>query len=587
MTIVISRFLILCPLLGLAGDAPSDPVVGPIAPLIEAPASEMARVVDRWAADREAVAKRYPIADSPARRDRLRKFAKAWRGRLDEVEFETLSLEGKVDALLLDNALKADLARLDREERRSREMAPLLPFAATLTDLVEARRRLDPVHPEEAADALDRVRVRLVEVRKSLDPKAKDAPRVSRSVAWRAAGAVEDLRAELERWFRFYDGYDPLFSWWVRDPYRRVEESLRDHAKFLRETLAGIKADDEAIPGDPIGREGLLEDLRAEMIPYTPEELIAIGEREFAWCEAELKKAAREMGFGDDAKAALEAVKKKHVAPGQQPILVRDLARESIAFLKTHDLITLPPLAEEDWPIEMISPRGQKVNPFFTGGAGINVPFPTDAMEHAEKRMSLRGNNIHFVRAVVAHELIPGHHLQYFSRNRRNTHRDPFDTPFWTEGWALYWEMLLWDKHFARGPEDRVGMLFWRRHRAARILFSLKFHLGQMTAPEAIDFLVDRVGHERANAAGEVRRSFVGNYPPLYQAAYMLGGLQLRALRDDLVTPGKMTEKAFHDRVLAAGCMPIEMVRVLLTGSLVTRDFVPKWRFAGPGPRDN
>src|SRR5205807_1912857 len=103
--------------------------------------------------------------------------------------------------------------------------------------------------------------------------------------------------------------------------------------------------------------------------------------------------------------------------------------------------------------------------------------------------------------------------------------------PFWIEGWALYWEMLMWDQGFPRTPEERVGMLFWRMHRAARILFSLRVHLGKMTPQEAVDFLVERVGHERANAEGEVRRSFNGSYPPLYQAAYMLGGLQFRALQ--------------------------------------------------------
>ena len=34
--------------------------------------------------------------------------------------------------------------------------------------------------------------------------------------------------------------------------------------------------------------------------------------------------------------------------------------------------------------------------------------------------------------------------------------------------------------------------------------------------------LVNRVGHERANATAEVRRSFIGTYPPLYQIAYMM-----------------------------------------------------------------
>ena len=85
--------------------------------------------------------------------------------------------------------------------------------------------------------------------------------------------------------------------------------------------------------------------------------------------------------------------------------------------------------------------------------------------------------------------------------------------------------------------------------------------MGKMTAEEAVDFLVDKVGHERFSATGEVRRSFSGNYPPLYQAAYMLGGLQLRALHKDLVESGRMTDRQFHDRILKGGSMPIEMVR--------------------------
>ena len=86
--------------------------------------------------------------------------------------------------------------------------------------------------------------------------------------------------------------------------------------------------------------------------------------------------------------------------------------------------------------------------------------------------------------------------------------------------------MLLWDKGFPTTPENKVGMLFWRMHRASRIIFSLNFHLGNWTPEQCIDFLVDQVGHERANAEAEVRRSFNGSYPPLYQLAYMMGGLQ-------------------------------------------------------------
>src|SRR5690606_25128685 len=154
-----------------------------------------------------------------------------------------------------------------------------------------------------------------------------------------------------------------------------------------------------------------------------------------------------------------------------------------------------------------------------------------------------------------------------------------FSTPFWNEGNAVYWEMVLWDAGFPQTPEDRIGMLFWRMHRAARIIFSLNVHLGEMTGEEAIEFLVDRVGHERANATAEVRRSFNGSYPPLYQAAYMLGALQFRALQEEVVGSGRMSLREYHDAILQGGTMPVEMVRARLLGLPLTRDYSPQWRF--------
>jgi uncharacterized protein (DUF885 family) len=122
-------------------------------------------------------------------------------------------------------------------------------------------------------------------------------------------------------------------------------------------------------------------------------------------------------------------------------------------------------------------------------------------------------------------------------------------------------------------------MLFWRMHRCARIIFSLKFHLEEMSPQECIEFLVKRVGHERENATAEVRRSFDTSYGPLYQAAYLLGGLQLRALHHELVESGKITDRAFHDAVLRENSIPIAMVRDLLTDRRLSRDQAPDWRF--------
>jgi uncharacterized protein (DUF885 family) len=251
----------------------------------------------------------------------------------------------------------------------------------------------------------------------------------------------------------------------------------------------------------------------------------------------------------------------------------------AIEFVERRGLVTVPELCKEAWRMEMMTPERQRTTPYFTGGELVSVSFPTADMDHEQKLQSLRGNNLHFAWATVHHEVIPGHHLQLFMSQRHAVHRRLFRTPFLVEGWALWWELLLWDLGFARSPGDKVGMLFWRNHRAARILVSLRFHLGRMKPAEMVDFLVDRVGHERDGATAEVRRYLGGDYPPLYQAAYLVGGWQLRALHRELVGSGRMTDRAFHDAVLRENAIPIELIRASLTGAKLPRGAAPSWRF--------
>ncbi|MBA3950122.1 MAG: DUF885 family protein, partial [Acidobacteria bacterium] len=400
--------------------------------------------------------------------------------------------------------------------------------------------------------------------------------------AFRAAQQAEDLRGALRQWYGFYYGYDPAFTKALPAAHDAAAKALTEYAALLRERLVDWPTGaDEPIVGNPIGREGLLEDLHAEFIPYTPEQLIEIGNREYAWIENEMKKASREMGMGDDWHAALDKVKNLYVPEGEQPTLIRNLALEAEAYLKQHDLVTVPALAADIWKMNMMSPERQRVNPFFTGGETISVSYPHVTMAEADQQMSLRGNGIHVSRATVHHELIPGHHLQGFMSTRYNGHRTLFDTPFMTEGWALYWEMLLWDHGFARSPEDRLGMLWWRMHRATRIIFSLNFHLGNWTPEQCINFLVEKGRHDRFTATGEVRRSFNSTYSPLYQIAYMIGGLQIRSMYKDLVETKKMTAKQFHDRILREGEMPIELMRAALTDQPLSPLYRSAWKFYG------
>jgi uncharacterized protein (DUF885 family) len=543
--------------------------------------SELAPVVGRYSADRSALSRRWDVAYSPTGQARFREFYEEWAGSLDELDFDNLSVEGKIDFVLMQTELRYRLESLDRDEALLQEMAALIPFSEALIELQEARRRMEIPDPQATAALVNELPAQVAKTQEAVQESLNGPNAPSRVVAFRTAGALNTMRRGMSQWYRYYAGYDPLFTWWNSDPYEKLDKALDDYIKFLRSRVVGIKpGEDDPIIGDPIGADGLRSDLVHEMITYTPEELIAIAEREFEFLDREMLKASRDLGYGDDWHAAMEHVKNLAVEPGRQTEVVRELAYEAVDFIKERDLVTVPPLAEEIWRMEMMSPERQKVSPFFLGGEVIIVSYPTDGMAHEDKLMSMRGNNPHFSRATVHHELIPGHHLQGFMTSRYNSHRRAFSTPFWGEGWALYWEMLLWDLNFPETPEDRIGMLFWRMHRAARIIFSLSFHLERMTPEEAIDFLVERVGHERANATAEVRRSFIGTYPPLYQAAYMLGGMQIRALHEEFVGSGRMTDREFHDAILQGGRMPIEMVRAMLRDEAPARNFEASWRFA-------
>lgn len=547
--------------------------------------SPMRQVVERYTSAEMTLERKYAIPTSNEEADRMRRFYADDLHQLDGINFDALDQAGKVDYLLLGSKLRFEEKQLDHEQKQIAEIRPLIPFAGQIVALEQSRRRMEKIDPEQCAKVLAEISRQIAAVRRELEGKSGSAAAtspspVSKIVANRAARVVDELRETLRHWNRFYADYNPEFTWWTKEEYPSADKDLDNYAKFLRTKLAGYaNADDDPVIGDPIGRAALIDALDAQMIPYTPEELLDIANKEFAWCEVEMKRAARDLGCGDDWHKALAKVTADHVNPGDQPSLIKELADEATQFVEKRDLVTIPPLCKQTWRMEMMTPQRQKVNPYFLGGEEIQVSYPTDSMSYEDKLMSMRGNNRSFCRATVFHELIPGHHLQGFMARRYNAHRRVFSTPFLIEGWALYWEMRMWDLGFARNAEDRVGMLFWRAHRCARIIFSIKFHLGQMTAPQAIDFLVERVGHERRNATAEVRRSVSGEYGPLYQAAYMLGALQLRALREELVGAGKMTDKQFNDAVLRENSIPIEMIRADMTGQKLARSFKSSWRF--------
>lgn len=540
--------------------------------------ADMATLIQVFDEDDEVLNRRYSVRYSHEYFDRFELFYEDWLNRLNDIDFEALNHRGKVDFHLLRNHIERQHYFMNLDHEQFLAIEKWLPDTEEIMSFINTRRYGTKPDSKSVAGRMDS----WTEQIDSLQTVLMSSPPLMKKDANAASDALEDIWDGLENAYEFYHGYDMEFTWWVEEPYKNLASSWKEYSETIDDYFDATneQIDDSGIVGNPIGREEIERRLDFEMINYSPQELIDIAEHQFAKAEQEMLKTSRELGYGDDWRAALEYVKEQHVKPGRKPDLIMQLYNESMDFIESRDLLTVPPLSKEVWRMEMMSPERQLIAPFFLGGEVILISYPTNTMEHDAKLMSMRGNNPHFNRAIVHHELIPGHHLQGFMNRRYSTYRAPFRTPFWSEGWALYWELLLWDMDFAQTPEDRIGMLFWRTHRYARIIFSLNYHLGSWTPQQAIDYLVNRVGHEVANAEAEVRRSFTGGYGPLYQIAYMIGGMHFYSLYQELVENGTMTAREFHDKILKEGSIPVRMVKSILTEEELAKDRIDNWQFS-------
>ena len=554
-------------------------------PKAPATPASLSSLIEIFSADEESLQRAYPLRLSHAHTARFDRFYRDELGTLAAIDFNSLSQEDKVDYLLLKTQLTSNLHQAAIEQHRLDEMQPLLPFAATIEGILDKQRLMQRPDAEHDAERLNAMVKQLETTRKQMDPANPAHPKIDPVVANRAVQATREFSRALHEWFGQNNGYDPNFTWWDALPYKNASKALDDYSDFLKEKLIGIKADDKTtIIGDPVGRQALLNELSDNLIPYTPEELIAIAQTEYDWCMKEMLKASREMGYGDDWHAAVEKVKTMHVAPGEQPELIRKLVLEGRDFAMKNDLVTVPALADESWTMIMMTPERQLVNPFFTGGDEISVSYPTDTMTYDQREMSMRGNNIPFARDTAFHEMIPGHFLQFYMNARYRPYRQRFDTPFWAEGNAFWWEMLYYNKGFDATPEERVGALVWRMHRSARVIFTMNFHLGKWTPQQCVQYLIENVGFDSENDLAEVRRSFDGSVGPLYQSGYLMGALQFRELHHELVDSHKMTDRQFHDTILHEGPMPVELLRAEMENVKFTPDFQSAWKFYGDHP---
>jgi hypothetical protein len=92
------------------GGGEADVASGPV----ESPRSELRDLVERFATDRGALQRRYPVEPSTERTERVKGFYAEWQARVRSVAFEPLGVEGRIDYVLLRNRIDYELRLLAR-----------------------------------------------------------------------------------------------------------------------------------------------------------------------------------------------------------------------------------------------------------------------------------------------------------------------------------------------------------------------------------------------------------------------------------------------------------------------------------------
>ena len=301
------------------------------------------------------------------------------------------------------------------------------------------------------------------------------------------------------------------------------------------------------------------------LLPLDAKQVEMLGQTELA------RARAAESMLPDPSLADPNPQRAKVIPKDQDDFLKAYESREAemIAFLKEHQLVTLPSYLGR-FEIRQLPEAFKPTSPGgFMNAPGVYDKDPTGfyfipTYNPQSKNFYIRAA-IEDPRPILGHEGIPGHFLQLSIANHlkdeiRRQHGDGIII----EGWALYGEeMLMRTGLYPINSASQGQILRLTRYRSARIGVDVNLHTGRWTFEQAVKYFMEAGGLDREAAEGEAAGAAAS---PTQKITYITGKWQIMRLlgkyRDKKGKDFRLGE--FHDELIKNGSLPLSIVEWIL-----------------------
>ena len=287
-------------------------------------------------------------------------------------------------------------------------------------------------------------------------------------------------------------------------------------------------------------------------LDLTPEQIHAIGLKEVARIDADMKKTMKDAGFNGSFKEFLQFLR-------TDPQFYAKTPRELLSYSayvakkmdgKLKDTFNLLPRYRFT-----ILPVPDEIAPIYTSGRGGLESCLMNTYD-------LPSRPLYNLTALTLHECNPGHSFQAayaLEAPDRPAFRGETYFSGYGEGWGLYTEWLGTKLGMYETPYEEFGRETFEMWRAARLVIDTGMHSMGWTRQQAIDYLADHTALAKLDIRNEVDRYISW---PGQALAYKLGELSIRRMRAraEAELGDRFDQRPFHDTLLSMGSVPLPVM---------------------------